>query len=225
MAQLTSVRKFHLSKFGLRLNKKIALACLLLLVLAVGIACFVFSQQSGLTIERIDSDAAEEETLDANETSEEESSTSLFVVHVDGAVLTPGVYRLEGEDLRLQDAVDAAGGLLDEADTTSVNLASLIEDGTKIYIPYEGEELDATTVSSTQSSTSTSDASSSSELININTATAEELDELPGVGPSTAAAIIQDREENGPFTSIEDIMRVSGIGEKKYAKMEAYICV
>ncbi len=224
MAQLTSTRTFSLDKFGLRPNKKIALVCILLLVLAMGIGWLVFTQQSALTIERISSETADE-TVEADGSSETELTTSSFVVHVDGAVLTPGVYRLEGDDLRLQDAVDAAGGLLEEADTTSVNLASLIEDGTKIYIPYEGEEVDATTTVSTQGTSTTSDSSNSSGLININTATAEELDELPGVGPSTAAAIIQDREENGPFSSPEDIMRVSGIGEKKYAKMEAYICV
>lgn len=64
-----------------------------------------------------------------------------------------------------------------------------------------------------------------SALVNINTASLEELDALPGVGPSTAQAIIDDREQNGPFASLEDLMRVSGIGEKKYAKLEALICI
>ncbi len=233
MAQLSSAKSVRLTKFGLRLNKKVAVVCVAVVVLATLVGGIWLTQRSGQLIERADTEAAEETaateaaavTEAADESATTEGVSSLCVVHVDGAVLTPGVYRLQGTDLRLQDAVDAAGGLLTDADTTSVNLAALLEDGAKVYIPYEGEVVDTSTVTAGQSTSSTTDTSSESSLININTATASELEELPGVGPATAEAIIQDREQNGPFSSPEDIMRVSGIGEKKYAKMEGLICV
>lgn len=141
------------------------------------------------------------------------------VVHVDGAVVSPGVYDLTGDDLRLEDAVEAAGGLSDDADTTSLNLAAPLEDGVKVHVPAQGE------AASSETSAGSAGETPSSTLVNINTATAEELTALPGVGEATAANIIADREQNGPFTSIEDLMRVSGIGEKKFEKMRELICV
>lgn len=166
-------------------------------------------------------DETAETAADTDADAEAEETT--IVVHVDGAVAVPGVYELPAGS-RANDAVIAAGGLLDYADTSSINLAATLSDGEKLYIPAEGEEV---TVSTTSTSTtiSTSDDSDETELININTATAEELDELPGIGEATAAAIIEDRETNGEFTSIEDIMRVSGIGEAKFANIKDLICV
>lgn len=147
--------------------------------------------------------------------------TSVLIVHIDGAVQTPGVYELK-ESARVQDAVMAAGGLAQDADTSTINLASRLVDGQKIHVPSAQEVSEA----SLQSNGTTSTLSSSTtSLVNINTATAEELETLPGVGPSTAATIIQDREQSGAFSSIEDIMRISGIGEKKFAKIKEYICV
>ncbi len=149
-----------------------------------------------------------------------------ILVHVDGAVAAPGVYELAMTNPRVNDAVAAAGGLTGEADTGSVNLAAIVTDGSKVYIPVQGEEVSQDSSSSVVSSGSgTSSGSSSGGLVNINTATADELDALPGVGPSTAAAIVDDRERNGPFSSPEDLMRVSGIGEKKFAKLQGSICV
>lgn len=155
------------------------------------------------------------------------------VVHVDGAVASPGVYALTLADPRVNDAVAAAGGLVPEADTASVNLAAAVQDGDKVYVPREGDNsAGAGAVSSGGSSgseggTAVTGASGSalSSLVNINKASAEELDALPGVGPSTAQAIVDDRTQNGPFASIEDLMRVSGIGEKKFERLKGRICV
>ncbi len=147
------------------------------------------------------------------------------LVHVDGAVAAPGVYELAMANPRVNDAVSAAGGLTGEADTGSVNLAAIVSDGSKVHIPVQGEEVSQDSSSGASSGSGTSSSSSSGGLVNINTATAEELDALPGVGPSTAAAIVDDRERNGPFSSPEDLMRVSGIGEKKFAKLQGSICV
>lgn len=142
----------------------------------------------------------------------------VVVVHVDGAVGAPGVYALGGEP-RVNDAIVAAGGLAEGADTSGINLAARLSDGEKVHVPLVGEAPQA-------SSEPASDAPGGSDgPVNLNTATVEELDELPGVGEATALAIVEDRERNGPFSSPEDLMRVSGIGEKKFEKLEGLVCV
>ncbi len=152
----------------------------------------------------------------------EPSTTASVQVHVDGAVASPGLYVLEGEDLRVNDAVAAAGGLTADADTSVVNLAEPISDGCKVHVPVAGEA--PATTQGTTAATSTSSPASVA-LVNINTAGVDDFCTLSGVGEATAKAIIEEREANGPFASKEDLMRVSGIGEKKYAKVEADICV
>lgn len=149
------------------------------------------------------------------------SAPERTVIDVGGAVTQPGVVELTS-GARVVDAIEAAGGLADDADCSSLNQAQILQDGQKVYVPRVGETVPAATGSGTDASAGAGDVSA---LVNINTASLEELDALPGVGPSTAQAIIDDREQNGPFASIEDLMRVSGIGEKKYAKLEALICI
>ena len=191
--------------------------------------------QGGVVIERsamegeAPSDASPEgrEPHAEEQKAQEEDEARRCFVHVDGAVGQPGVVELEGSDLRVYDAVKAAGGLLDEADTTSVNLAEPLVDGAKIHIPAKGEEsaqVEAPPSGQAMTSGATG-AGPATVLVNINTATAEELQSLSGVGEATAAAIIGDREQNGPFAAPEDLMRVSGIGEKKYARVKDHICV
>jgi competence protein ComEA len=147
-----------------------------------------------------------------------ESLPSPVVVHVDGAVANPGVYELRAVTPRARDAIEAAGGLTEDADTTGLNLAQAVADGTKVHVPHAGEAA----VQATQPSTG---GGGTAGPVNINTAGADELKALPGVGDATAASIIREREEHGPFTSPEDIMRVSGIGEKKFEKIRDGICV
>ena len=163
-------------------------------------------------------------------------------VHVDGAVASPGVYELLQADPRVADAVAAAGGLSGDADTAAVNLAAQVPDASKVHIPSVGEApvQEAESVAAVGEPVGTADASAagvvsgsgssasqgtSGGLVNLNTASAEELCELPGVGEATAANIIADREQNGPFTSVDDLMRVSGIGEKKLAKVRDLVCI
>lgn len=155
-----------------------------------------------------------------------ETVTARVVVHVDGAVKKPGVYELDLPDgARIADVVDAAGGLSKDADTTSLNLAACVEDAMKVHVPAKGEAVGHGQPGAPQTATVTSPSGVSTGLININTATSEQLDELPGVGEATASAIVRDREANGPYKSPEDLMRVSGIGEKKFEKMKDRICV
>ena len=150
-----------------------------------------------------------------------------LAVHVSGAVASPGVYELE-EGARVRDAVEAAGGFAAEASQESVNLARKVSDGEQIFV-LTVEEFEASPSSSSPSSGSSDAGAQASSgaggLVNINTAGLEALDSLPGVGPATAQAILDEREANGPFASIEDIQRVSGIGEKKYEKLKGSICV
>lgn len=145
---------------------------------------------------------------------------ALFVVHVDGAVARPGVVRLTGTDLRVVDAIDEAGGTVEGADVTLMNLAAHLVDGQKVHVPYEGEEVDVASPSA-----SPPDATASAGPVNVNTATAEELQALPGIGEATSAAIVEERERAGPFAVPEDLMRVTGIGEKKFERIKDLVCV
>ena len=126
----------------------------------------------------------------------------------------------------MSQAIDAAGGLTAEADVTGLNRASKITDGQKIYVPTVGEQQTAAAVGGAESGASTTPGTgSSSGLVNINTASAAELQTLSGIGPSMAQSIIDERTQNGAFASVDDLMRVSGIGEKKLAKIKNCICV
>lgn len=174
------------------------------------------------------SDLGDDQVTEADAAGEKDPATQRCFVHVDGAVGSPGVVELQGSDLRVYDAVQAAGGLLDDADTSAVNLAEPLADGAKIHIPQQGEDQSEQSGVPIAGQAQTSGATGSGggvALVNINTASSEELQTLPGIGEATASAIIDERERNGPFASIEDLMRVSGIGEKKFAKVEGSICV
>jgi competence protein ComEA len=145
-----------------------------------------------------------------------------IVVHVTGAVPRPGVYAL-AQGSRVQDAISAAGGFLAEAEKSGINLARALEDGEQLDIPYvEG----ASPVIGTEMPLfPETQESSSSELVNINTASQAELETLPGIGPTTAQRIIQYREQNGPFVSTEDVINVPGIGPGTYERIKDLITV
>lgn len=155
-----------------------------------------------------------------------------LLVHIVGAVTTPGLYSLPINS-RVQDAVEAAGGFTGHADSQAINLAARVQDGERITIPSLPPTPDpahAANLDAGQEPLSVPDVPGTtdpltSQLININTATQELLEELPGVGPVTAAKIIAYREEFGPFPSIEAIQEVSGIGPVKFAGMKDLITV
>ena len=150
-----------------------------------------------------------------------------IVIYICGAVKENKVVTLK-ENSRICDAIDAAGGLTSNADLTTINLAYILEDGEKIYIPKKGETIQTDSISSNSQNSSYSNYSSSSinnNKVNINKATQTELETIPGVGPSTALKIINYREENGKFKNIEDIKNVSGIGDTKYEKIKNYISI
>ena len=152
----------------------------------------------------------------------------MLVVHVAGAVAAPGVVRL-GADARVHAAIAAAGGPTGDADLDGLNLAATVADGQRIYVPVAGE-VDPATVPSGGSSAPTVEpgtgaSGAASGPIDVNRASASELEVLPGVGPATAAAIVDDRERNGPFASVDDLDRVPGIGPSKLAAIRDLVTV
>ena len=231
MAQLAEKRRDAGVRVRLLLRQRpwVAMVATLVLGLLVGATvCGVLTAQgagasdAGFVIERDDErgdDSGQDDSGEADEADGEDAQAPI-VVDVSGAVASPAVVELD-EGARVQDAIEAVGGLTTDADISALNRAAACTDGQKIYVPRQGEAV------------STSDAgagapaapAAASSLVNINTADEAALDSLPGVGPSTARAIIDDREANGAFANIEDLMRVSGIGEKKFEKLKSAICV
>ncbi len=148
----------------------------------------------------------------------EESTTLEAVIFVDikGAVKKPGIYQMKVGD-RVKDALDAAGGLTEEADSQKVNLAKRLEDQMAIVVPKVGEEAEEIPAGAT------SKEEAKEGKVNINTATVEELKTLKGVGEKKAEAIIEYRKKNGSFQTKEDLMKVRGIGKKLFESFQERI--
>ena len=146
---------------------------------------------------------------------EEAVAPTSVMVDIKGAVKKPGVYELPIED-RVQNAIQRAGGLQEDADIEQINLAERVYDEMVIYIPFIHEQLEPLSEIS---------GGNPHGKIRVNLATAEELTTLPGIGESKAEAIIEFREKNGKFTKLEDLTQVSGIGEKTVERLAEFILV
>jgi competence protein ComEA len=151
------------------------------------------------------------------------ATTGELVVHVAGAVLASGVYRLPGGS-RVIDAIDAAGGLAAGAEPDAVNLAALLVDGERVYVPKLGE-VPPVVVGGGGAGAGAAGTGGVAGPVDINRATADQLDELPGVGPATAAAIIAHRDQFGPFGSVDDLADVKGIGPAKVEALRGLVTV
>ncbi len=152
-----------------------------------------------------------------------------LVVHVAGAVAAPGVVRL-GAGTRVTDAVTAAGGLRADADPDRINLAAPLTDGQRVVVPILGQPVPAEVLPSGSaagpgSGGTSGTADGSPALIDINTATESQLEELPGVGPATAAAIVAHRESEGAFATVDSLLDVRGIGEAKLDALRDLVTV
>jgi competence protein ComEA len=152
------------------------------------------------------------------------------IVHVAGAVRKPGVYRLAG-GARVADAVERAGGATRRADLGGVNLAAKLEDGRQIVVPVRvrtGAQAGATgglTAGGATGGGGAAAAGPAAAPVNLNSATPEQLDTLPGVGPATVQKILEYREQHGGFGSVEELGQVSGIGEKRLAALRDQVQV
>lgn len=147
-----------------------------------------------------------------------------LVVHAAGAVARPGVYRLPG-GARVVDLVDAAGGPGPDADPARVNLAEPLADGARVYLPRLGEvpPPGPAPVAGSGGASGGSDGGSEGGLVDLNTADEAALDELPGIGPATAAAIVAHRSANGPFAGVDELLDVRGIGPAKLEQLRPLV--
>ncbi len=167
--------------------------------------------------------ADEGETLDAGTATEQAAPE--IVVYVTGAVNKPGVVTLT-QGARIADAVEACGGLLPTADSAKLNMAKELGDGQQVRVPEKaGQAAGAAAATKGAGTQGTAAGAADGGLVNINTADAQQLDALPGVGPAMAQRIIEYREQNGGFQQPEDLKKIKGIGEAKYSKLKDKICI
>jgi competence protein ComEA len=147
---------------------------------------------------------------------EPSTAATTIVVHVVGAVRHPGVYDFT-QGARVVDAVRAAGGFAAGADEQAVNLARALVDGEQIVVLKKGE--------APPPAASGGGGATQGATVNINSATEADFENLPGIGPVLAQKIVDYREQHGPFRSVQDLMKVSGIGQKKFESLQAYVTV
>ena len=153
------------------------------------------------------------------EEKEESTEQDLITVDVKGAVKSPGIYDLPVGS-RVHDAVQKAGGLTEQADSKSLNLAQKVSDEALVYVPSKGEE-----AASQQAASGTTPSSSKEKKVNLNRASLEELKQVKGLGGKRAQDIIDHREANGKFKSVDELKKVSGIGAKTIEKLKDYVTV
>ena len=184
----------------------------------IGVIVFYFySQFTKEQYEFLDEEIEETNEIEEDKIKEEAEDT--IIVHIAGAVQNEGIVEIK-EGARISDVIEKAGGLREDASLKNINLAYIVEDGQKIYIPTKQEDEDVDIEQNT-----TGEVNQQSQKININTASKEKLQELSGIGEATAQKIINYREENGKFQTIEDIKNVSGIGTSKFNQFKDEICV
>lgn len=184
------------------------LACVLLILAGCGKEKPRLLLEEETQAEEQEAEEWEEEGAEETEPEKEE----VLIVYVCGAVNAPGVYELE-PGARVCRAIEAAGGLTGEADPSRINQAAPLSDGEQITVPETGEEVPVP------------EGSSDSGKVNINTAGKEQLMQLTGIGETRAEAILSYREQQGPFRTVEDLMKVEGIKEKTWEKIKEDITV
>ena len=169
-------------------------------------------------VSAVSKDSSSEKEVKKEE-KEESPEQDLITVDVKGAVKSPGIYDLPVGS-RVHDAVQKAGGLTDEADSKSLNLAQKISDEALVYVPTKGEE-----AASQQATSGTTASTSKDKKVNLNKASLEELKQVKGLGGKRAQDIIDHREANGKFKSVDELKKVSGIGAKTIEKLKDYVTV
>ncbi len=204
-------------------KEKIILIIIVIFILLF-IGYYIISKASNsdyISLETEENDIIEEQTEEQENLQEE----SFIVVHITGAVKKQGVIELK-EGSRISDAIESAGGATKEADLSKINLAYIVKDGQKIYVPNKNDKEETNNITEDAGeNVIQNDTTSKQEKVNINTASQTELETLNGIGPSTALKIINYRQQNGNFKKIEDVKNVPGIGDSKYEGIKENICV
>lgn len=180
-------------------------------VVVIGIGLYYFNYNKTEDYNDISFSNHKSDRIDNEEKNDDKQDEKIFV-DVKGAVKNPGVFETT-KDKRIKDLIDVAGGLLDDADTSTLNLSQKVKDQMVIYVLKHGEK-------PKQMSEIGTTSSSSGEVININTANKEQLMKISGVGKTKAEAIIEHREKNGDFKKKEDITKVKGIGKATFEKIK-----
>ena len=163
--------------------------------------------------------AVSKNSVSEKDVKEEPLEQDLITVDVKGAVKSPGIYDLPVGS-RVNDAVQKAGGLTEQADSKVLNLAQKVSDEALVYVPTKGEEL-----ASQQAGSGTTSSTSKEKKVNLNKASLEELKQVKGLGGKRAQDIIDHRESNGKFKSVDELKKVSGIGAKTIEKLKDYVTV
>lgn len=206
---------------NLNRKQKIIIGIAALVVIA-GIGIYLFVKNS------------QYEEFDMNEVlvnaEEKEYKGDTIIVHITGEVKEPGIIELPSE-ARIADAIEAVGGVTEGADLDEVNLAFVLSDGQKVYIPNKnekevsGEKVYITAGSGNNIIVQDKVEEGKKQKVNINEAKQEDFEQLPGIGPSIAQRIVEYRDQNGKFTSIDELQEVKGIGEAKFENIKEYVTI
>ena len=194
--------------------KIIIVAMIAIVTITIGVYIYKQSKEENLFLESENIDFDDEVDTYENNLETDDNIT----IHITGEVKYPGVVVLKNGD-RIVDAIEAAGGETEEADLNKLNLAYMLNDGEKIYVPNKNDLENNGEVLENELS------EGKENIVNINTATAEELTELPGIGGATANKIIEYRKQNGKFQTIEELKNVAGIGNSKFENIKDKIKV
>lgn len=214
--------------------KKIFLILLGISIILSGVIFVLYKNNQSKTEEVIDIFKDNEDEEEATEIEEEKENTEKIFVDIKGMVANPGVYEVDSK-ARVNDVINIAGGLIEGADTSVINLAKIVTDEMTIII-YSNKEVlekyreevcicDCPEITNDACIDNNVDNNNNNEIVNINTATREELMTVSGIGESKSEEIIKYREENGKFDTIDEIKNVSGIGESLFEKIKDHITV
>ena len=221
--------------------KKNILICIIAIITIISGIYFMIEQktsQNNIVIENTNLEENDDEIIETKKDNKIEDDTieeNKIYVYVTGEVKNNGIVILNN-GARISDAIEAAGGLTENADISEINMVYELQDGIKLSIPNkqqieENEKFNYIITNSNDNQNEetiikdTSENKENNDLININNATQTELETLPGIGPSLALNIINYRKENGKFSSIDEIKNVKGIGDSKYENIKRYICI
>ncbi|MCI2061233.1 MAG: helix-hairpin-helix domain-containing protein [Eubacteriaceae bacterium] len=210
------MKKYFNKEYLLANKDKILKAAVIAAVIITALVVFGMNNGDGEELVPAGTSAA----VSGSDEADSEEDSSIAVVDVSGCVVSPMVVELK-KGSRINDAIEAAGGLTKDADISAINRAAKVKDGDKIFVPEKGSGASASVSNvSDDKSSGSGGGGIANGRVNINTADSAELQTLTGVGPAIAGRIIAYREQNGNFSKPEDIKNVSGIGDKTYEKMK-----